>query len=63
MLSMAIRAVGFDIDGTLYPDYRAQWRSIPFFLFHARSVLAFSRTRRILRDLSEDPGEIGRAHV
>ena len=51
---MALRAVGFDIDGTLYPDHRAQWRSLPFFLLHMKTVLAFSRTRKMMREFSED---------
>jgi putative hydrolase of the HAD superfamily len=56
MLGMALKAVGFDIDGTLYPDFRAQWRSLPFFLGNFRSVMAFSRTRKLMRDHSENPG-------
>lgn len=46
---MALKAVGFDIDGTLYPDYQARWRSLPFFLLNMRTILAFSRTRHIMR--------------
>jgi len=54
MLGMALQAVGFDIDGTLYPDRRAHLRSLPFFLAHPRAVLAFSRTRRLMRELGDD---------
>jgi len=46
---MALKAIGFDIDGTLYPDYRARLRSLPFFLAHFRIILAFSRTRHRMR--------------
>ncbi len=46
---MALKAVGFDIDGTLYPDYRARWRSLPFLLGHFRVILAFSRVRKLMR--------------
>jgi len=61
---MALKAVGFDIDGTLYPDFRARWRSLPFLLAHFRTILAFSRTRHLMREhqsdgpLSEDAGEM-----
>ena len=47
---MALRAVGFDIDGTLYPDSRAMRRSTFFFLGNIRSVMAFSRTRKAMRN-------------
>jgi len=61
---MALKAVGFDIDGTLYPDSRARWRSLPFLLAHFRTILAFSRTRHLMREhhsdssLSEDAGDL-----
>lgn len=61
---MAILGVGFDIDGTLYPDHRAHLCSIPFLLSHPRAVFAFSKTRRTMRERSDDafmggnPGEI-----
>ena len=51
---MALKAVGFDIDGTLYPDFRARWRSLPFFLAHFRTILAFSRTRKLMRSRHQD---------
>lgn len=56
MLDMALKALGFDIDGTLYPDHRAQWRSLPFFLGHVKSIVAFSRSRKLMRLNPEDPG-------
>lgn len=52
---MALRAVGFDIDGTLYPDRRAWRRSAPFFLSNIRLVTAFSRTRAVMRKNADDP--------
>ncbi len=60
---MALLAVGFDIDGTLYPNYKAHVRSVPFCVANAKKVLAFARTRRRMREesaLSEmlsDPSE------
>lgn len=51
---MAIKAVGFDIDGTLYPDFRAHLRSMPFFLSHIRIILAFARTRGLMRETEDD---------
>ncbi|MCG8452824.1 MAG: HAD family hydrolase [Spirochaetales bacterium] len=52
---MALQAVGFDIDGTLYPDWRARSRSLFFLLRHVRPVVAFARVRRIMRELDENP--------
>ncbi|MCF7928956.1 MAG: HAD family hydrolase [Spirochaetales bacterium] len=47
---MKIRAVVFDIDGTLYPNRSMVLRSIPFFLFHMRFVGAFGKVRREIRN-------------
>ncbi len=54
MLGMAIKAVGFDIDGTLYPNLRAYKRSIPFFLRNLRIIIAFAATRKIMRETEDD---------
>ena len=54
---MALKAVGFDIDGTLYPNPRGHWRALPFFLSNLRIILAFARTRRIMRDTEDDSGD------
>ena len=56
---MALRAVGFDIDGTLYPDSRAMRRSAFFFLKNLRPVMAFSRTRIVMRDPAENHNGVG----
>ena len=53
---MKLRAVGFDIDGTLYPEGRAHRRSVFFLLSHIRVVLAFSRARIRMRAHGEDDG-------
>ncbi|MFP4329490.1 MAG: HAD family hydrolase [Alkalispirochaetaceae bacterium] len=42
-------AVVFDIDGTLYDNWRMYLRSIPFGLAHPRLIAAFSRVRRRIR--------------
>ncbi|MDR1319406.1 MAG: HAD family hydrolase [Treponema sp.] len=44
-----IKALAFDLDGTLYPDYRLNIRLIPFFLTGWRLLWAFGRARGILR--------------
>ncbi len=54
MLHMALKAVGFDIDGTLYPDYRIKLRSIWFILTHFYVVHSFYRTRHIMRTTKKD---------
>jgi putative hydrolase of the HAD superfamily len=42
-------AVAFDLDGTLYPDYRLNLRLIPFALRELPLLLAFSAARNRLR--------------
>ena len=46
---MPIKAVAFDIDGTLYPNRSMYLRSIPFALTHLRLVRAYSRIRKHVR--------------
>jgi putative hydrolase of the HAD superfamily len=42
-------AVAFDLDGTLYPDFRLNLRLIPFFLRESRLLFAMGRARKQLR--------------
>jgi putative hydrolase of the HAD superfamily len=42
-------AVAFDLDGTLYPNYRLNIKLIPFILGHLPLLLAFGRARDLLR--------------
>jgi putative hydrolase of the HAD superfamily len=44
-----IEAVAFDLDGTLYPNYRLNIKLIPFFLKEWRLLIAFGRARNIIR--------------
>jgi len=44
-----INAVAFDLDGTLYPNYRLNLRLLPFLFKHGRLLLAFGRARDIIR--------------
>jgi putative hydrolase of the HAD superfamily len=46
-------AVAFDLDGTLYPNYRLNVRLIPFILRNFPLLIAFGRARDRLR---KDPG-------
>ncbi len=48
---MDIQAVGFDLDGTLYPNYKMYLHSIPFFLAHPRLVRHFGKIRRVIRTI------------
>jgi len=48
---MELKAVGFDIDGTFYPEYRIRWRVFPYFLGHVRLLMAFARTRKLMRSI------------
>ncbi len=53
-----IEAVAFDLDGTLYPDYRLNVRLIPFVVRHLRFMLAFGKARRRLREAGRPDGEL-----
>lgn len=44
-------AIVFDVDGTLYDNWRMYLRSLPFALGHLRLLRAFSRVRRKIRTI------------
>ena len=46
---MQVRAVAFDIDGTLYPNATMYLKSLPFAFAHLRLMLAFAAVRREVR--------------
>ena len=48
-----IEGVAFDLDGTLYPNYRLNIRLVPFLLKEWRLVSAFGKTRGIIREEQE----------
>jgi len=45
-----IKGVAFDLDGTLYPNYRLNIRLIPFILKELRLIAAFGKTRDLIRE-------------
>jgi len=53
---MAFRAIGFDIDGTLYPSLRLSLALAGFAVRNYRYLKAFGRVRRELRELFRTPG-------
>lgn len=48
---MAIKAVAFDIDGTLYPNWKMHLNSIPFFALHPLLIYKFGEIRKDIRNL------------
>ena len=48
-----ITAVAFDLDGTLYPNYRLNVRLLPFLLRHWRLMFAFGKARESIRSEQE----------
>ena len=44
-----IKGVAFDLDGTLYPNYRLNVRLLPFILKEWRLLSAFGKARNIIR--------------
>jgi putative hydrolase of the HAD superfamily len=49
-----IAAVAFDVDGTLYPDYRFFLRALPQAFFHPRLLAAFAMARKRIRMMDAD---------
>ena len=49
-----ITGVAFDLDGTLYPNYRLNIKLIPFLFKESRLVAAFGRVRNIIRAEQEN---------
>ena len=49
-----IDAVGFDLDGTLYPNYRFNLLIIPFILRELKFLQAFGKARIIMRSRSQE---------
>jgi len=48
-----IEGAAFDLDGTLYPNYRLNILLIPFLLKEWRLIYAFGRARKIIREQQE----------
>jgi putative hydrolase of the HAD superfamily len=48
-----IEGVAFDLDGTLYPNYRLNIKLMPFILKEWRLLLAFGKARTIIRKEQE----------
>jgi len=46
---MKFTSVAFDLDGTLYPNYRLNFRLVPFILKDHRLLRAMDKARKILR--------------
>ena len=53
---MKFTAVAFDLDGTLYPEYRLNLRILPFIIKEQRFLRAFGRARNLLRDYDKGRG-------
>jgi putative hydrolase of the HAD superfamily len=53
-----IKGVAYDLDGTLYPNYRLNLRLVPFILREGPFLLAFGKARELIRAAQERaPGE------
>lgn len=50
-----IKVIAFDIDGTLYPDYRLYFKIIFYVLRHFRFYLHFNKVRKILHQTAPLP--------
>jgi len=53
-----IEGIAFDLDGTLYPNYRLNIQLIPFILKEGRLLLAFGNARKIIRAEQEKKSSI-----
>lgn len=50
MIKSSISALAFDLDGTLYPNYRFYIKLIPFLIRHNRLLYAMGKARNHMRD-------------
>jgi len=53
-----IEGIAFDLDGTLYPNYRFNIQLIPFILKEWRLLLAFGKARKIIRTEQEKTSSV-----
>ncbi len=51
----SISAIAFDIDGTLYPNWRLNLRIIPYFLKNLRFFLQYAKVRKVLHHTAPLP--------
>jgi putative hydrolase of the HAD superfamily len=54
-MGLKFSAVAFDLDGTLYPNYRLYVRLLPFLCRHWPLVAALGKARKIIRQEQELP--------
>lgn len=50
-----IKAVAFDIDGTLYPSFSLYWRLVPYVIRHFRFYLHYNKVRRKMHETAPLP--------
>ena len=55
---MKFTAIGFDLDGTLYPNFRLNVRLVPFLLKDLRLLLAMGKARNRLRNYNVNSGDL-----
>lgn len=55
---MAVKALGFDIDGTLYPNWMMILAGVPTIIIRPSLFLAFGRARRALRKNPETSSDL-----
>jgi putative hydrolase of the HAD superfamily len=58
---VTLKAVAFDIDGTLYPDAALRVRLLPFVIRHARLLMAMAEVREALHREAATKGSPARA--
>jgi len=51
---VSVKAVGFDVDGTLYPSYQMVFSAISSFLSAPRLMIKFAKVRREIREITYD---------
>lgn len=51
---MSVKAIGFDVDGTLYPSYQMVFGALTSFIAAPRLMFHFARVRREIREVTYD---------
>lgn len=50
---MDLRAIAFDLDGTIYPEYRIVLPTVTLFVRHPKFIYSFNKVRKMIRKIPE----------
>lgn len=57
-MEFEVEAVAFDIDGTIYPEWKLYISLLPFLIRHSRFMSAFGKVRKAIRQNQKESGRV-----